>query len=103
MRTEGRPWKSSLRKKRPPPTQRQMTTCRPIILRWVCERDNYLLQNRNPFFHNYDLVCFDVNGPRIEKRIVHLDDEAILEHAPSFVDLVAAALRRGRAWCGPRH
>jgi hypothetical protein len=60
------------------------------------------LQIGNPFFYNYDPVCFDGNGPRIEKRIVQLDHEAILQHgemkvvkeiAPSFVDFVHAALR----------
>lgn len=60
------------------------------------------LQVGNPFFYNYDPVCFDINSPRIEKRIVQLDHEAILQHremkiikelAPSFVDLVEAALR----------
>jgi hypothetical protein len=60
------------------------------------------LQIGNPFFYNYDPVCFEVNGPRIEKRIVQLDHEAILQHgemqiikevAPSFVALVEAAVR----------
>jgi len=60
------------------------------------------LQIGNPFFYNYDPVCFDCNSPRIEKRIVQLDHEAILQHgemkvvkaiAPSFVDFVHAALR----------
>jgi hypothetical protein len=60
------------------------------------------LQIGNPYFYNYDPVCFDGNSPRIEKRIVQLDHEAILQHgemkvveeiAPSFVDFVHAALR----------
>lgn len=60
------------------------------------------LQIGNPFFYNYDPVCFDTKSPRIEKRIVQLDHEAILQHgemqiikeiAPSFVDLIDAALR----------
>ena len=55
----------------------------------------------NPFFHNYDPVCFDCNAPGIEKRIVQLDHEAILidgrmtivrETAPSFGDLMRAEL-----------
>jgi hypothetical protein len=60
------------------------------------------LQIGNPFFYNYDPVCFDGNSPSIEKRIVQLDHEAILQHgemkvlkeiAPSFVDIVHASLR----------
>ena len=60
------------------------------------------LQIGNPFFYNYDPVCFDCKSPRIEKRIVQLDHEATLQHgemkvvkevAPSFVDFVQAALR----------
>jgi hypothetical protein len=59
------------------------------------------LQIGNPFFYNYDPVCFDAKGPRIEKPLVQLDHEAILQHgkmkiireiAPSFVDLIDAAL-----------
>ena len=62
------------------------------------------LQIGNPHFYNYDPVCFDGNSPRIEKRIVQLDHEEILQRgemkivkeiAPSFVDLVDAALRGG--------
>ena len=57
------------------------------------------LQIGNPFFYNYDPVCFDGRSPRIEKRIVQLDHEAILQRremkivrevAPSFVDLIRA-------------
>lgn len=60
------------------------------------------LQIGNPFFYNYDPVCFDCNSPRIEKRIVQLDHEAILQQgqmtvveeiAPSFVDFLHAAVR----------
>jgi hypothetical protein len=60
------------------------------------------LQIGNPYFYNYDPVCFEGNSPRIEKRIVQLDHEEILQRgemkivkeiAPSFVDLVDAALR----------
>ena len=60
------------------------------------------LQIGNPFFYNYDPVCFDCNSPRIEKRIVQLDHESILQHgemtvvqeiATSFVDFLHAALR----------
>ena len=60
------------------------------------------LQIGNPFFYNYNPVCFDCTSPRIEKRIVQLDHESILQHAemtvvkeiaPSFVDFVHAALR----------
>ena len=60
------------------------------------------LQIGNPYFYTYDPVCFDGNTPRIETRIVQLDHEEILQRgemkivkeiAPSFVDLVDAALR----------
>ena len=60
------------------------------------------LQIGNPYFYNYDPVCFDGHGPGIEKRIVQLDHEAILQHgemtiirevAPSFIDLIDAARR----------
>lgn len=60
------------------------------------------LQIGNPYFYNYDPVCFDGHDPRIEKRIVQLDHEEILQRgemtivkeiAPSFVDLMYAALR----------
>src|SRR5262245_51097628 len=60
------------------------------------------LQIGNPFFYNYDPVCFDTKGPRIEKRIVQLDHEAILQHsemrvikeiAPSFLELIETAVR----------
>lgn len=59
------------------------------------------LQIGNPFFYNYDPVCFDGNRPGIETRIVRLDHEAILQRgeikivreiAPSFVHFVRAAL-----------
>jgi hypothetical protein len=61
------------------------------------------LQIGNPFFYNYDPVCFDTKSPRIEKRIVQLDHEAILQHsemhvvkeiAPSFLELIDGAVRR---------
>ena len=60
------------------------------------------LQIGNPFFYNYDPVCFDCNSARPESRIVQLDHEAILQRgemkavkeiAPSFVELLKAALR----------
>jgi len=60
-----------------------------------------LLQIGNPFFYNYDPVCFDCKGPRFEKRIVQVDHEEILcndriqvvkEIAPSFPDLLRALL-----------
>jgi len=60
------------------------------------------LQIGNPFFYNYDPVCFDCNSPRIEKRIVQLDHEAILQQgqmtvvkeiAPSFVDFLHTVVR----------
>lgn len=61
------------------------------------------LQLGNPYFYNYDPVCFDCNSPRPEMRIVQLDHEAILQRgqmtlvkevAPSFVDFLHAAVRR---------
>ena len=60
------------------------------------------LQIGNPFFSNYDPVCFDGKSPRIEKRIVQLDHEAILQRgemhvvkeiAPSFLELIDGAVR----------
>jgi len=60
------------------------------------------LQIGNPFFSNYDPVCFDCKSPGIEKRIVQLDHESILQQgtmtvvkqiASSFVDFVHATLR----------
>ena len=59
------------------------------------------LQIGNPFFYNYDPVCFDCKGPQAEKRIVQLDHEEILCHdriqvvgeiAPSFPDLLQRLL-----------
>jgi hypothetical protein len=60
------------------------------------------LQIGNPFFYHYDPVCFECNGPRIEKRMVQLDHEAILQQrrmiavreiASSFVEFLRAAVR----------
>jgi hypothetical protein len=60
------------------------------------------LQIGNPFFYNYDPVCFDSNSAKGESRIVQLDHEAILLHgemaivkevAPSFVELLQRARR----------
>jgi hypothetical protein len=59
------------------------------------------LQFGNPYFYNYDPVCFDCKGPGLEKRIVQIDHEEILcndriqiarEIAPSFPDLLRALL-----------
>ena len=55
------------------------------------------LQIGNPFFYNYDPVCFDCKGPKAEKRIIQIDHEEILcndriqvigEIAPSFPELL---------------
>jgi len=55
------------------------------------------VQIGNPFFPNYDPVCFDCNGTELEHRIVQLDHEEILcydrirlvqEVAPSFLRLL---------------
>lgn len=59
------------------------------------------IQIGNPFFYNYDPVCFDCNLVRPETRLVQLDHEAILCHreiriitetAPSFIELLKASL-----------
>jgi hypothetical protein len=59
------------------------------------------IQIGNPFFYNYDPVCFDCNFARTEPRLVQLDHEAILcyreiriikETASSFVELLKASL-----------
>ena len=59
------------------------------------------IQIGNPFFYNYDPVCFDCNLGATEARLVQLDHEAILcdgdiqilkEIAPSFIDLLKAAV-----------
>jgi hypothetical protein len=60
------------------------------------------IQIGNPFFYNYDPVCFDCNLPTAtEARLVQLDHEAILcdrelrvikEIAPSFVELLQSFL-----------
>ena len=60
------------------------------------------LQIGNPFFYNYDPVCFDCSSAKAEHRLVQLDHEAILQHgemtivkeiAPSFVEFLQATLR----------
>src|SRR5205823_3300552 len=43
------------------------------------------LQIGNPFFYKYDPVCFDTKSPRIEKRIVQLDHEAILQRGEMHI------------------
>jgi len=64
------------------------------------------LQIGNPFFYNYDPVCFDCNAPQREKRLVQLDHEAILcndqiqivrEIAASFPDLLQRLLDGGKS------
>ena len=59
------------------------------------------IQIGNPFFYNYDPVCFDCNLAAAEPPLVQLDHEAILcdgeiqilsEIAPSFIDLLKAAV-----------
>ena len=64
------------------------------------------LQIGNPFFYNYDPICFDCKGPKPEKRIVQLDHEEILcndririigEIAPSFPELLQVLLGDRRA------
>lgn len=64
--------------------------------------DAGFIQIGNPYFYNYDPVCFDCNLARDETRLVQLDHEAILCHreirvvketAPSFVELLRAFLK----------
>jgi hypothetical protein len=59
------------------------------------------IQIGNPFFYNYDPVCFDATSGRTETRLVQLDHEAILCHreiriiketASSFIELLKASL-----------
>lgn len=59
------------------------------------------IQIGNPFFYNYDPVCFDTARPGKESRIVQLDHEAILlfgrlevtrEVSPSFIDFLTQFL-----------
>jgi hypothetical protein len=60
------------------------------------------IQIGNPYFYNYDPVCFDCNLSKEETRLVRLDHEAILcrgeilvidETAPSFVELLRSLLK----------
>ena len=59
------------------------------------------IQIGNPYFYNYDPVCFDCNAGATEPRLVQLDHEAILcdrkieivkEIAPSFIDILKGAV-----------
>jgi hypothetical protein len=59
------------------------------------------IQVGNPFFYNYDPVCFDCNLGSEEPRLVQLDHEAILCDreiriievvSPSFIDFLKAAV-----------
>ena len=59
------------------------------------------IQVGNPFFYNYDPVCFDCNLGTAEPRLVQLDHEAILCDreiriievvAPSFIDFLKSAV-----------
>jgi hypothetical protein len=61
------------------------------------------IQIGNPYFFNYDPVCFAPGATSYERRIVQLDHEAILqskaihvvaEIAPSFVRFMMGALNR---------
>ena len=58
------------------------------------------IQIGNPYFYNYDPVCFDCNLGAPEPRLVQLDHEAILcnseirivrEIAASFIDILKGA------------
>ena len=59
------------------------------------------IQIGNPYFYNYDPICFDCNAGTSEPRLVQLDHEAILckneiqiirEIAPSFIDILKIAV-----------
>lgn len=59
------------------------------------------IQIGNPFFYNYDPICFDCSVGATEARLVQLDHEAILcdgeikilkEIAASFIDLLKEAV-----------
>lgn len=64
------------------------------------------LQIGNPFFYNYDPVCFDTKKGKREYPIVQLDHESALqfgetkvirEIAPSFVDFLSTVVSNGDA------
>jgi hypothetical protein len=60
--------------------------------------DAGFIQIGNPYFYNYDPICFDTNEAKNEYRIVQLDHEPILqfgklnviqEISPSFIDFLS--------------
>ena len=64
------------------------------------------IQIGNPWFYNYDPVCFESKAKAAEGRIVQIDHEAILcfdklhivrELAPSFVKFMKNAIERADA------
>jgi hypothetical protein len=64
------------------------------------------LQIGNPYFYNYDPVCFTPGPAGNETRIVQLDHEAILqsrkldivrELAPSFAEFMSTLITRANA------
>jgi hypothetical protein len=64
--------------------------------------DAGFIQIGEPFFYNYDPVCFDSNATKNECRIVQLDHESILqfselkivkEIAPSFIELLKTLVK----------
>jgi hypothetical protein len=66
-------------------------------------RDNGYIQIGNPYFYNYDPICFNSNATADECPIVQLDHEAILqlkqlivveEIAPSFADLMTSLIQQ---------
>jgi hypothetical protein len=73
--------------------------CDPVMSPALLEAG--FIQIGNPFFYNYDPICFDCNAGANEPRLVQLDHEAILCHteiyvvreiAPSFVDILNGAV-----------
>jgi hypothetical protein len=66
-------------------------------------RENGYIQIGNPYFYNYDPICFNSNATAEEYPIVQLDHEAILqlkqllvveEIAPSFSDLMTSLIQK---------
>lgn len=61
------------------------------------------IQFGEPYFYNYDPVCFDTNGPSDEYPIVQLDHELILQFSElkvvkeisrSFIELLTMSIER---------
>jgi hypothetical protein len=66
-------------------------------------RENGYIQIGNPYFYNYDPICFNSNATAEEYPVVQLDHEAILqlkqllvveEIASSFSDLIKSLIQK---------